>query len=295
MEKTEHFPLSLMPMRSLSLRLARSAIKMRHNSRWRIDKLNPVHDLVMPLTGRGRYWIGEDEFTLEPGEAMLVPAYLRFRGRHDCGAEEYTGVAQHFMLDLFGRGDVIAQMRLARKARFADWEALQPLVRHYRESTSRANTTLSQHHAFMVLLLAHLEAAFEGWKTDDTAPESQDQLSLHIMFVASRLSSDPLGAGVEDALASVPYNADYFRRAFRDRMGMTPKKFRELKRMEFAANRLGMGLSVKEAALELGFADPYFFSRMFKQYIGDSPSRYRLAKSAVPPPGSDASGEPVRP
>ncbi len=286
MEKTEHFPLSLMPMRSLSLRLARSAIKMRHNARWKIDKLNPVHDLVMPLTGRGRYWIGEDEFTLEPGEAMLVPAYLRFRGRHDCGSGEYTGVAQHFMLDLFGRGDVIAQMRLARKARFPDWPAMEPLVRHYRESTSRANTTLSQHHAFMVLLLAHLEAAFEGWRTEDTTPESQDALSLHIMFVASRLSSDPLGAGVEDALGSVPYNPDYFRRAFRERMGMTPKKFRELKRMEFAANRLGMGLSVKEAALELGFSDPYFFSRMFKQYIGDSPSSYRLNKGAVPPADS---------
>ena len=287
MDKTEHFPLSLMPMRSLSLRLARSAIRMHHNARWRIDKLNPVHDLIVCLTGRGRYWIGEEEFTLEPGEAMLIPAYRRFRGRHDSGAEDYTGVAQHFSLDLFGRGDVISQMRLRRKARFADWAGMEPLVRHYRETSPRATTTLSQHHAFMVLLLAHLEQAFDGWQTDDHAPESQDQLSLHIMFVASRLSSDPLGAGVEEALASVPYNPDYFRRAFRDRMGMTPMKFREFKRMEFAANRLGMGLSVKEAALELGFSDPYFFSRMFKRHIGDSPSRYCLSRGGTPPPGSD--------
>ena len=73
----------------------------------------------------------------------------------------------------------------------------------------------------------------------------------------------------------MPYNPDYFRRAFRDRVRMTPQKFGELKRMEFAARRLGMNCSVKEAAAELGFADPDFFSRTFKRHIGASPLKCR--------------------
>lgn len=270
MDENEHFPLAMMPMRSLSLRLARSTIKMTHSRTWRIDKLNPVHDLVICLTGRGRYWIGEEEVTLAPGEAMLIPAYQRFRGRHDGGDALYTGVAQHFTLDLFGRGDILSQMRLRRVVALSQWDSLRALTEQYHAAASPAATTLIQHHQFMVLLLAYLEDAFLGWKTEDSAVESQDRLSMHIMFVASRLSTDPLGAGVEEALSQVPYNADYFRRAFRDRMGMTPVKYRELKRMEFAANRLGMGLPVKEVAAELGFTDPYFFSRLFKRYIGAS-------------------------
>ncbi|MEM9522898.1 MAG: helix-turn-helix domain-containing protein [Pseudomonadota bacterium] len=47
---------------------------------------------------------------------------------------------------------------------------------------------------------------------------------------------------------------------------------REFKRMQFAANRLGMGLSVKAVASELGYSDPYFFSGMFKRHLGASPS-----------------------
>ena len=267
-------------MQSLSLRLARSSIPMTHRPDWQIDKLNPVHDLVIPLTGNGFYRIGEEEFTLEPGEAMLIRAYERFRGWHGGHPGNYTGVAQHFSLDLFGRGDVIAQMRLQRKVRLTRWETLRPLVELYRETTPRGGTSLPQHHQFMVILLSFLEDAFIDWNNGDAEPESQDQLSLHIMFVASRLSTDPLGAGVEEALASVPYNEVYFRRAFRERIGMTPQKFRELKRMEFAISRLDMGVSVKEVAAELGYSDPYFFSRMFKRHIGEPPSRFRAKGTA---------------
>ena len=53
-----------MPMRSLSLRLARSTIRMHHGPAWRIDKLNPVHDLIICLTGRGLYHIDGEEITL---------------------------------------------------------------------------------------------------------------------------------------------------------------------------------------------------------------------------------------
>ncbi|QHQ34342.1 AraC family transcriptional regulator [Algicella marina] len=283
MDKTEHSPFALMPVHALSLRLARTTIRMQHAPTWRINKLNPTHDLLICLTGSGHYEIGDDRVTLSPGESMLIPAYQRFRGRHGGGDAPYTGVAQHFTLDLFGRGDIIGQMQLRRKVTLRPWDVLAPLVHHYRNASSPSVTTPAQHHQFMVLLLAFLEEAFEGWRTDRTDTQSQDQLSLQIMLVASRLSADPLGEGaVEEAMSSVLYNPDYFRRAFRDRIGMTPQKYREFKRMEFAVHRLGMGLSVKEVAAELGYSDPYFFSRMFKRHIGASPSNYRERRTATP-------------
>jgi hypothetical protein len=160
-------------MGSLSLRLARSTIKMRHTPSWRIDKLNPAHG---------------EEVVVEPGEALLIRAYERFVGRHGGGDELYTGIAQHFYLELFGRGDIIRQMSLRRKVRLSRWDTLGPLARHYRESAPVTSTTLIQHHQFMVLLLAYLEDAFLEWRTVET-PVSQDHLSMQIMFVASRLSA----------------------------------------------------------------------------------------------------------
>lgn len=277
MDEIEHGFLDHIPPQSLSLRLARATIKMNHGPKWRVDKINPVHDLIVCTSGRGTYQIGEDlnPVQIGPGEAILIPAYTRFRGAFGGGDERYTGLAQHFSLELFGKGDVINQMRLRRKVTLPKDGLLEPLARSYREDSPVGSTTLTQHHQFMVLLLAFIEEAFLDWKSTSDTPDSHDHLSVQIMLAATRLSADPLGSGTDVALAGIPYNRDYFRRAFRDRLGYTPKKFRELKRMQFAANRLGMGLSVKAVSAELGYSDPYFFSRMFKRYLGSSPSTYR--------------------
>ncbi len=277
MDKIEHSVLSHIPMRSLSLRLARSTIKMQHNHTWKVDKINPVHDLIICLTGRGIYRFDDtpDDVELSEGMAMLIPAYTRFRGSHAGGEVAFTGIAQHFSLELFGRGDFIQNTTLRRSARLPNWETLGPMVRLYRETAHFGSTTLSQHHQFMVLLLAFLEAAFLGWQTPEENTETQDHLSVQIMMTASRLSSDPLGAGVDELLSDIPYNQDYFRRAFKQRIGLTPQKFREMKRMEFAASRLGMGVRVKAVAAELGYTDPYYFSRQFKAFLGSSPSTYK--------------------
>lgn len=254
---------------------------MQHAASWQIDKRNPVHDLVICLSGSGKYRIGNSTewITLSPGQAMLIPAYTRFRGRHGGGDEIFTGVAQHFSLELFERGDLIRQLQLRRAVELPNWDVLEPLIRQYRQTNHVSATSLVQHHRFMILLLAYLEEAFKGWTTTAIPLAHQDNLSLEIMVVVSKLTADPLGGDVDMALAEVPYNPDYFRRAFRDRIGMTPQKFRESKRMEYAADRLGMGLSVKKVAAELGYSDPYYFSRQFKRHIGASPSYYRVKYS----------------
>lgn len=278
MDKIEHSLISALPVQAFSLKLARTAIRMHHTPSWKINKINPDHDLVVCLSGAATYDLDGQEVELRPGSAMLIPAFQRFRGHYTGSGELLTGVAQHFSLELFGRGDVIAQMELKRCVTLPHWDVLRPLVQHFRDAPQGTATTLAAHHQFMVILLAYLDDALTGWRTHSGPQHDQDQLSLQIMLTASRLAADPVGAGaLTEALATVPYNADYFRRAFRDRIGMTPQKYRELKRMEFAVNRLGVGLSVKEVAAELGYSDPYFFSRTFKNYIGASPSHYRWA------------------
>ncbi|SMY07574.1 helix-turn-helix domain-containing protein [Flavimaricola marinus] len=284
MDKIVDFPLDTIPTQSLNLRLARSPIPMRHTPRWKIDKINPVHDLVVCLSGRGAYQIGGEEVEVSEGDAMLIPAYTRFLGRHGGGDENYTGVAQHFSLELFSRGDMIQSMSLRRRVRLSDWDSFKSLITLYRDKSSAMTTTLQQHHQFMVILLAFLRDAFVDWRNAPDSDDPQDQLSMQIMLVASRLSTDPLGNVAEEVLANVPYNADYFRRAFRDRIGMTPQKYRESKRMEFALHRLQMGATVKSVSAELGFRDPYFFSRQFKRHVGASPSRYRAKRNG----GDDA-------
>ncbi|MDV7144839.1 helix-turn-helix domain-containing protein [Tropicimonas sp. TH_r6] len=277
MDKSEHGILSGIPPDALSVHLTRSTIKMHHGAAWRVDKSNEVHDLVVCLTGNAAYEIDDDSVEIGPGEAMLIPAEARFRGRR-ISDSRYTGIAQHFTLKLFGSADLISQMDLRHTARLSDWHYLEPLVQHYNDTAPATSTTLAQHHAFMVILTSFIGDAFLGWRQSAMASvENRDALSLHIMLLAARISADPMNAqAIQEANARVPYNPEYFRRAFRERFGFTPQKFVELKKMERAIHYLALGRTVQETAADLGYRDPYYFSRMFKRFIGASPSSYRL-------------------
>lgn len=276
MEKIVGGLLSGIPTSALTLSLTRSAIQMEHSSIWRVDKTNEVHDLVFCLEGRALYEIDGQAIEMRPGHAMLIREGVRFIGRNP-EAETYRGVAQHFALKLFDRHDLISQMDLRPMVQLSRWELLGPLVRHYREIAPVTSTTLMQYHLFMFLLLDFLEDAFIAWRRNFSAELGEaDELALSIMLAATEISANPIDDGVVDrVLATIRYNTDYFQREFRQRVGWTPRKFREFKRMERAMHFLQSGRPVGEAAEEVGYDDVYYFSRMFRRYIGISPRGYQ--------------------
>ena len=65
-------------------------------------------------------------------------------------------------------------------------------------------------------------------------------------------------------------------RIFRQAYGITPYQFLLGQKLTAACELLTHShQSVKEIADYLGFADEFYFSRLFKQKIGVSPSNYR--------------------
>jgi AraC-like DNA-binding protein len=272
MDEIEGGILSSIAPSALALNLTRATIKMEHSRTWRIDKTNPVEDLVICLEGCGQYVIEGERRVVQPGDAMLVRRGQRFRGWNQ-GQVNYTGIAQHFTLDIYGKHDLIAQMELRPLVRLKKWALLEPLVRQYRQSAPPSSITLSQHHIFMYLLIAYIEDAFIGWHDSATyQAEGADALDLAVMKAVAMISANPLDPEIaEHAVEASPFNGDYFLREFKKRVGQTPRKYQELKRMERAMHLLEAGMPVAAAAAEVGYADPYYFSRMFRRTTGLSP------------------------
>ncbi|TPE48990.1 helix-turn-helix domain-containing protein [Amaricoccus solimangrovi] len=272
MDEIEGGILSAIPASALTLTLTRAAIRMEHSRTWSIDKTNPVEDLVICLEGVGHYLIDGEPREMRPGEAMLIMRGQRFQGWNE-GPETYRGVAQHFTLDIHGRHNLLTQMELRPRVALGRWSLLGPLARHYRQTAPSASVTLSQHHLFMVLLIAYVEDAFLTWRRDAAYPmEGADAMDLAVMKAATMIAANPLDDGIaREAVEAAPYNPDYFLRAFQKRLGLTPRKYQERRRMERAMHHLEAGLSVAATAAEVGYADPYYFSRMFKRVLGLSP------------------------
>ena len=69
-----------------------------------------------------------------------------------------------------------------------------------------------------------------------------------------------------------------FRRRFAEEMGMPPQQYRDRALVEAAQRHMMRGgMTDREIAYALGFEDPAYFSRRFKQLVGRSPSAYRKA------------------
>lgn len=73
------------------------------------------------------------------------------------------------------------------------------------------------------------------------------------------------------------YSEGYFRRLFRSTIGRPPQSQLNHVRIEYAKTQLRVYRSmssIKRISQESGFRDPYYFSRVFKQYEGISPTQF---------------------
>ena len=92
-------------------------------------------------------------------------------------------------------------------------------------------------------------------------------------------------------LSGLPFNTEYLKKLFKKETGLTPLQYLTNKRLEIAASTLSTYLAgknnVSETAWMCGFADPLYFSRLFKKKYGVSPRQYEAAPAVrpAPPPG----------
>ncbi len=74
------------------------------------------------------------------------------------------------------------------------------------------------------------------------------------------------------ALSRMP--VETFRKRFVAEVGMPPQSYQLFCKMERAKQLLKEGYTVRQAGVEVGMADPYHFSKTFKNIVGMSPSAY---------------------
>lgn len=84
---------------------------------------------------------------------------------------------------------------------------------------------------------------------------------------------------IEDYLKKLPLNYDYIRKLFKKEIGLTPHEYLTERRMKLARELMESGItnqysnySVSQIAEACGFAEPLYFSRVFKKRFGMAPS-----------------------
>lgn len=98
------------------------------------------------------------------------------------------------------------------------------------------------------------------------------RLSTALLLIQSHYHKQDFN--VEQLCQDMHVNRVTLYRLFTHTFGTSPAHYISTYRLEQARKLLDMGFAVKETAASCGFADPFYFSRVFKAYTGTSPSLY---------------------
>lgn len=84
---------------------------------------------------------------------------------------------------------------------------------------------------------------------------------------------------LEEIASRFNYSASYLHIKFKSKTGYSIMVFFNLKKIQKACEYLNYtDLSIKEISFKMGFKDPLYFSRIFKNYMGKSPKNYKQSQ-----------------
>lgn len=227
------------------------------------------------IQGKGHYIVGDQQFEAGPNEYFIIPAtsdYIRYwADAHDPWSIYWVHFSGNDM-DAFNRsmnitaGDGPLPIPFNAKGIQLWNEMYQGLEMGYStENICNANFCLYHFLASFLFHDKHLTAQPTTKKdiVNDTVLYMREQ--LHQMLTVEKLAALHR--------LSVPHFSSVFRKG----TGMAPIEYFIHMKMQRACQLLfGTTRKIKEVAKDLGYDDPYYFSRIFKKYIGIAPEVFRM-------------------
>ena len=132
----------------------------------------------------------------------------------------------------------------------------------------------------------HLKAIYSDTTDAKAAPalpeiitDEQDKKfrDMFDTWLSSHISDPNLN--VDGFAESLGYGRSSFYKKVKKVIGETPNEYIRKLRMNKAAELLRDDrMTVAEVAYQVGINDPYYFSKVFKQFFGISPSKYKAGK-----------------
>jgi transcriptional regulator GlxA family with amidase domain len=127
--------------------------------------------------------------------------------------------------------------------------------------------------------LAMIEARGEKEEVRGEKEETKDPMLERVMqFIDEHISDSDIGVG--DMASAAATSRSGLQRKLKQTMGITPQDLLREARIKRACQLLRTSnKTVAEVAYACGFSDPKYFSRCFKQSVGQSPTEYKSASN----------------
>ncbi|MEI6949308.1 AraC family transcriptional regulator [Paraflavisolibacter sp. H34] len=236
----------------------------------------PENFLFYCVDGNGWYKIGDKQYKVNPNEFFILPQnvehaygsadkdpwsiyWVHFGGEQLPYFNSMLSVQEHFKpAYIKGSDEVFALFSRMYKTLELGYST---------DNLVFANMCLS--HFLSLFIYNSRHSAVQ-------ATDKMDAIDSAIRYMQEHINEN---ISLNDLSRTYNYSTSRFSNLFKQKTGYAPIDYFIQMKMQKASQQLDFSdRSIKEIALNLGFDDPYYFSRRFSKIIGVSPTKYRSIK-----------------
>lgn len=244
-------------------------IKVTPEMTW-LNRRIPDLEFILVVSGEYEYVADSQRYLLHEGDVLFIEPGILHSKRMVSGAPHGVLSAIHLEL-LPGASWLAGDYRLTPHptvvTRVDGFDYLRSRFRYLAEvyqgySVYREELTSAIAREILVILACH-------WR-----PKERQQISPRVQAMIDYIRANLTEPISRRRLAEQFHiSPAYVNALFQRELGTTPAALLNRERVVAAYNLLyEQGLSVKEAALAVGFQDQFYFSRVFKRIMGYAPS-----------------------
>lgn len=266
------------PYRNIVLDLTEPPYPQSNGREWSIrNRILDDYDLFVCDSGTALFETDGQSHRLSEGMALLLAPGQKVSAR-TLGDRPVRMLAQHFMLYLFRTTDFFRLFRYRPCVSLKRWNLYRPIAYQIsRIVLTRGDdwSPIDTSPLFMVLLRAFIEEAFIEDAVHGEGDTDKPKSGIVLRFIdeiENRFTDPHL---LERLMASSCYGYSHTANIFKRYTGRSVKAFITDRRLQAAREILLKGGSVREAASAAGYGDEFYFSRVFRKYIGISPRMFR--------------------
>ncbi|WP_372629335.1 helix-turn-helix domain-containing protein [Cohnella sp.] len=231
---------------------------------YRIDRpRSAVSTIEYIVRGRGTVRIDSKEFYPNAGDTYFLHQgqdHLYFSDKDDPWVKIWVNVKGELLTDLIRRYGLEGCYHIPG---FYSMDYLQRIVRNAQAGgdNSALNCTLAVHE-LIIKLNEHLHA-----------PAIRSDAAKLKTYLDYRVSEN---VSLSELAAVVGKSESQTIRLFKRQYGVTPYHYHLQLKLDFAQKLLrSTGMTVREVAAHLSFADEFYFSNLFKKKVGIAPIHFR--------------------
>lgn len=248
-----------------------------YKNHWGDKNFVPYQNKFYLITdGHLSFTINDTSFEATAGDLLLLPLHTRqtFHSITDsfdhywCHFRITTDRNHLDLLDLIG---CPYKIHLTGSA-YRQFEDMFTTLTQLHQNKELLSNRFKLYDVFNRLVSTYMEYTYEDLTLITPGPHVHQMMQI-MDYIKENMNRQ---ITIEEMANKLHLHPNYFIRLFKGHFGLSPIKYINTVKIKKACELLLLQQdSISNIAANLGYSDLYYFSRLFKQYTGTSPSAYR--------------------